>query len=134
MSKEEVVNSNITKLKLVRIPDTDKDGKEILENGELTYDRHDNGVLHRFINALDGNTMSTDKQRVWAVLIDKVKEAWKFDIDELELSVGEVAFLNEWLEKPKFRDVVTSTGQSVPAFSMIPFYTKSICSFREQLK
>jgi hypothetical protein len=116
--------NNKIKLKLEKIVNTDKNGKNVKDREDnLTYVRHDAIALSQLINAVDSKTVTTGEYPAWIALDDKSREALNKDKSGIELTVDEASFLKKLFSNPQNDRV-----------SLGVFHVRTIQGLLEQLK
>lgn len=112
------------KLKLEKIVNTDKDGKDIRDrDGNLTYIRYDTVALMQLLNAINNKAVTINEYKTLIMLDDENREELKRDSGEIELTVDEAALLKKLLSNPQNDGI---------CFSL--FHIRTISAILEQLK
>lgn len=112
------------KLKLEKVVNTDKNGKEVKDgSGNLTHIRHDAISLSQLINAIDSKAVAVGEYKALISIDDKCREALKQDYPEIELTVDESALLKKLLSNPQNDRI---------SFSL--FHIRTIDAVLEQLR
>ena len=115
---------NKIRLKLEKIVNTDKDGKNVSDrDGNLTYIRYDAIALAQLLNTVNSKAIATNEYKALIILDDKNREELKRDSGEIELTVDEAALLKKLLSNPQNDGI---------SFSL--FHIRTINAILEQLK
>ncbi len=113
------------KLKLNAVIDVDKNGIQFKDKeGNPLYCRNDCVALLQLLGLVDNRAVSVNEYMPLLSLYDKVKEAWRKESQEIELSIDESALLKKLLRNP---------GDDGKASFGI-FHIRTINAILEQLK
>lgn len=116
--------NNKIKLKLEKIVNTDKDGKDIRDrDGNLTYIRYDVIALMQLLNAVNNKAIAVNEYKTLITTDNKTREELKNDRGEIELTFDEAALLKKLLSNPQNEGI---------NFSL--FHIRTISAILEQLK
>jgi len=117
----------ISPLALSAVIAQDKKGKDLKSlDGEPLYKQHDSIALIQLLNSIDAKQFGFKGYKTYLRIQDKVENAWRDDLMEIELSLDEATFLKDYLTH--FEQKSRKDSQD-----LTPFLIRTLVHIVEQL-